>query len=91
MSNSLDPDQARHFVGPDLGLNCLQGLSAEDTSSQGVNLLSPLCSIFFVNHIALKVAKTGVLATLGVAGEMTGNGRRSRGPTDVGDTHAPAH
>ena len=28
-SNSLDPDQARHFVGPDLGPNCLQRLSAE--------------------------------------------------------------
>ena len=24
MSNSLYPDQARHFVGPDLGPNCLQ-------------------------------------------------------------------
>ena len=24
MSNSLDPDQARCFVGPDLGPNCLQ-------------------------------------------------------------------
>ena len=24
VSNSLDPDQARHFVGSDLGLNCLQ-------------------------------------------------------------------
>ena len=24
MSNGLDPDQDRHFVGPDLGLNCLQ-------------------------------------------------------------------
>ena len=38
VSNSLDPDQARHFVrpdlehfvGPDLGPNCLQRLSAED-------------------------------------------------------------
>ena len=28
VSNSLDPDQARHFVGPDLGPNCLQRLSA---------------------------------------------------------------
>ena len=28
MSNSLDPDQARHFVEPDLGPNCLQKLSA---------------------------------------------------------------
>ena len=32
MSNSLDPDQARQFVGPDLDLNCLQRLSADDTS-----------------------------------------------------------
>ena len=31
VSNSLDPDQARRFVGPDLGPNCLQNLSAEDT------------------------------------------------------------
>ena len=29
VSNSLDPDQARQFVGPDLGPNCLQRLSAE--------------------------------------------------------------
>ena len=32
MSNSLDPVQARHSVGPDLGLNCLQRLSADNTS-----------------------------------------------------------
>ena len=32
VSNSLDPDQARHFVGPDLGPNCLQRLSADDKS-----------------------------------------------------------
>ena len=35
VSNSLDPDQARHFVGPDLCSNCLQRLSADDTSLQG--------------------------------------------------------
>ena len=29
VSNSLDPDQARHFVGPDLGPNCLQRSSAD--------------------------------------------------------------
>ena len=34
VSNSLDPDQARHFVGPDLGPNCLQRLSAVDISRQ---------------------------------------------------------
>ena len=32
MSNRLDPDQARHFVGPDLDPNGLQKLSADDTS-----------------------------------------------------------
>ena len=31
VANSLDSDQARHFVGPDLGSNCLQRLSADDT------------------------------------------------------------
>ena len=34
VSNSLDPDQARLFVGPDLGPNCLHKLSAEDTDRQ---------------------------------------------------------
>ena len=29
VSNSLDPDQAPHFVRPDLGLNCLQKLSVD--------------------------------------------------------------
>ena len=28
----LDPDQAGHFVGPDLGPNCLQRLSAGNKS-----------------------------------------------------------
>ena len=32
MSNSLYPDQAGHFVGPDLNPNCLQRLSADDKS-----------------------------------------------------------
>ena len=30
MSNGFDPDQDQHSVGPDLGPNCLQKLSAED-------------------------------------------------------------
>ena len=37
VSLSLDPEQARHLVGPNLGQNCLQGLSAEGTSMQRVN------------------------------------------------------
>ena len=35
-TNSVDPGQARHFVRPDLGPNCLQRLSADDTSKQRV-------------------------------------------------------
>ena len=34
MSNRLDPDQAQRFVKPDLGPNCLQRLSADDTRSR---------------------------------------------------------
>ena len=36
VSNSLYPDQAWHFVRPDLSPNCLQRLSADDTSRQRV-------------------------------------------------------
>ena len=36
MSNSLDPDQARQDVGPDLNQNYLQRLSADDTSMENV-------------------------------------------------------
>ena len=34
MSKCLDLDQSGHNVGPDLGPNCLQRLSADDTSKQ---------------------------------------------------------
>ena len=34
VSNSFGPDQARQHVGPGLGTNCLQRLSADDTSRQ---------------------------------------------------------
>ena len=34
VSNSLEPDQARQYVGPDLGPDCLQRLSADDTGRQ---------------------------------------------------------
>ena len=37
--NSLDFDQAQRFVGPDLGPNCLQRSSADDTSRQRVKKL----------------------------------------------------
>ena len=35
--NSLDPDQALHFVRPDLDPNCFQRISADDTCRQRVN------------------------------------------------------
>ena len=34
VSISLDPDHDRHSVGPDLGPNCLQWLSAIDKSQR---------------------------------------------------------
>ena len=34
VSNSRDPDQAQHSVQPDLGLNCLQRLSADNILPQ---------------------------------------------------------
>ena len=37
-ANSLDPDQDQHSVGPDLGPNCFQRLSADDTSRQRVKI-----------------------------------------------------
>ena len=44
VSNSLDPDQVRHFVGPDLGPKCLQGLAANDLSSvEGKEILTHPC------------------------------------------------
>ena len=36
MSHILDPDQTRRFVGSDMGPNCLQKLSVDDTSGQRV-------------------------------------------------------
>ena len=32
VSSSLDPDQVRQYIGPDLGPNCLQKTSADDSS-----------------------------------------------------------
>ena len=40
MSNSLDPDQARQNVGPDLVPDCLQRLSADDTGRERVNVIN---------------------------------------------------
>ena len=49
LSNSLDPDQAQHFVEPDLGLNSLQRLSAGDTSRERLNF-AELCFVVTVKY-----------------------------------------
>ena len=59
MSNSLDLDQARRFVGPDHGPNRLQRLSAEDTSKLRVKHCCKQIVQWenFVNCIELGVLK----------------------------------
>ena len=49
VSNSLDQDQARHFVRRDLGPNCLQRLPPDDTTQVGkemfiTTLPCPICN-----------------------------------------------
>ena len=49
VTNSLNPDQARHFHGPDLGPNCLQGLLAGDkvaTSGGKVQMYLKYCEYY---------------------------------------------
>ena len=58
MSKSLDPVQARRFVGPDLGPNCLQRLSVDDTSRQ---IVKP---IFHIQSDAIRMG----LSIIWVAG-----------------------
>ena len=49
VSSSWDPDQARHFIGPDLGPNCLQRLSADNKSQLVGNELIVLLYYIHVN------------------------------------------
>ena len=52
VSNGLDPDQDRHFVGPDLDLNVLQKLSADGTRRYRVNLpTAAVHKILLINKI----------------------------------------
>ena len=52
VSSSLDSDQARHFIEPDMGPNCLQRLSADNTSRQRVKTNKHLPSKEFYHSIA---------------------------------------
>ena len=52
VSNSLDTDQDRHFVGLDLSTNCLQRLSAdEETSKERVDIILTRRVSFVSNRI----------------------------------------
>ena len=57
MSNSLDSDQARHFVRPDLGPNCFQKLSADETIRQRVNKLYNSFYLYEPEYAAPKLRK----------------------------------
>ena len=48
--SSLDPDKARHFIRPDLGLNCLQRLTADDTSKQRIRVCMVLGKVNWSVH-----------------------------------------
>ena len=58
VSNSLDPDQARHFVGPDLGPICLQRLSADNKVTlvgKELNTKQLTCRYYFLAKTLAKV------------------------------------
>ena len=68
MSNSWDPDQARLFVRPDLGPNCLPRLSADDTGRQRAKgvcsyLNKKKLSVTTLSQIQLKLMTTCLAGT----------------------------
>ena len=66
MSNSLDPDQDRHFVGPDLGPNCLQSYQKMTkfaaSRQRGEDLL---CDYITCHNIAEKIHTGTLMVWLG--------------------------
>ena len=48
VSNSLDPDQDRHFVSHDLGPNCLQALSTIYNFTLNIFVYLNLCSLIIL-------------------------------------------
>ena len=62
MLNSLDRDQARHSVAPDLGPNILLKLSADDTRRQrGKHLFCKLATIKDNQSGDLKISSSFML------------------------------
>ena len=62
VSNSLDPDQARLFIGPDLGPTCLQRLLADDTcNAYWVHTVCLHKSIYTADYIFRSIFFAGAL------------------------------
>ena len=66
----MEPDPARHFVGPELGPNCLQSLSTDVTSRPNVklnvqvknvygNTIPVSCRLIIYLHSILEIYKPG--------------------------------
>ena len=63
---SLDPDQARRSVGPDLGPNCLQKLSADNTRRGHWPFNPNKSALIFINPLsALYVKMCTFLSCIG--------------------------
>ena len=63
MSISLDPDQARHSVGPDLCPDCLERLSADNTKNKELQYLQVIIRDLWhlVPNYFMKCAKLFVI------------------------------
>ena len=57
MSNSLDPDQARRFIGPDLGPNCLHRLSAGDFVATSGERVKPELKLKTIVTLKIRIDK----------------------------------
>ena len=64
MSNSLAKDQARQNTGPDLGPNCLQRLSADDTSRQSLKPVKEVVLTSYLHSVHFHSIKNGKKSTL---------------------------
>ena len=74
MSNSLDSVQDRHSVGPDLGSNCFQRLSADDKLLLGRKGLrkDKFCLVFIsINYLHIKLGTREIRDNIDSSRHMT--------------------
>ena len=66
MSYNLDPEQAKCFVGHDLGPNCLKRLSVDDTANKYSNKFISIehyTNICYLHNNLSKILKTNIATT----------------------------